>query len=1414
MNRVGRFCPPCPVFSRLFLGLIIISAGYNFLMPSAETSTTIYTFPEISVSAINCNSLNMSTLSSHQQTLKIYGIVQLKTDFIILSDIRLGSKKNDISIINKMFLTNPYCSYNFLHNSSSSCRGVGILIKSTLNVSVLAEARDKHENILALRVLQQGSEFVICGVYGPNTICPEFFLDINSILSRTSNLPIIVGGDWNCTPSTEPIKTNPDVLNMAKLPNIQHSQFLSQLTAKFGLTDLYRCYYPKRKDYTFIPKCKQQKNRSRIDFILVSDTLIKFSHDCDISVSTANCLFDHKSVYVNFFKKRLPAQRTAISAAILKDPIVELLVKVSAIECYIHHGLFDVVARRQLLSNVGRIRTLIRLAGPDPVLNNILDWNEHKDLHRDNLLAEISMLVDDFNLEELELRELSISHDIFLEYLVNCVRNDVASFQIFCSKSINEAKLKLISELNLLRNQDIINHHLIAEKELALNGIYDTNMKNEFEKYKYFDTINSEKVTPAFLKMLRGSANSAKLSDIYDSAGNPFESESDRVNYIVDFYKKIYTKPSTEPDDLSGCINRFLGDEIINHPVVQHSILTESEKKKLETEFSIIELDVAIKDANMNSAAGIDGLSTRFIAKFWRIFRVPLFRYATCCFRTGSLSNTFKSATIRLIPKKGDINNIKNWRPISLLSNLYKVLSRAINNRLMTTTDRITSRAQKGFTKSRYLQEVLINVIEFIGNCRASDTSAFVLSIDYAKAFDTLSINFMHECYKFFGFGEYFINMLETVGKNRTASIILDDGTYSDSFVLETGRPQGENLSPGQYNIANQIMLFRLELDPKLQSVFQHFLIPKWKFDPPGINQAENEKFSVESNRETGNTEGFADDTTALGKLTTENVSYISTILDDFSLFSGLKCNYDKTILMPVGKIVEPDSFNPGKFTVSNKITLLGMTIDAELSTLHDNFDSTILKLLKIVQFWSRLNLTLPGRIAIAKTFLVSQINHIGCFFSPTSTQIIRMQSIVDKFCLGKLNLAKSKIYLPPKKGGLGLIDLSKFLIAQHVMWFKRALQSTRDNWRFDLCRLGFGNPLTVPISDISINQHPILYGLCESFNVFRNCFSEIGNNFKSAYILNNQLFTRGDRDNRILNPAFFGGKNNMDLLKISKIKYSDCWEGENFKTRTSLNAKFLCNLSEAAFFRLRAALLYFRSKGGMTDNHDAAISIDEFFRSFKRGSKSCRKILSKKEILEYSIVESESVITFFKLISEPIPEQGEVENVASLWSLPALPNRFREFLFKYFNNRLGINSRTAHFGGDTRYCTFCLIDNSPLVDESFIHLFYNCRTVRLVQERIESSVLDIDNAEKVRWFGYPSGLLKNKFYILFFLCVQYFIWQSKLRNTLPKVDYILGEAIQLIDNLSGLNPGILSDKDNYMCILSRHWDRLRARRW
>jgi len=114
----------------------------------------------------------------------------------------------------------------------------------------------------------------------------------------------------------------------------------------------------------------------------------------------------------------------------------------------------------------------------------------------------------------------------------------------------------------------------------------------------------------------------------------------------------------------------------------------------------------------------MDGLSNCFIKNFWHFLRVPVHRYATFCIANGALTHTFRTAKIRIIPKKGDTTKIGNWRPISLLSCLYKVISRALNNRFKKTRDFTMSRAQKGFTSKRYIQEVLINVIEHIAHCK------------------------------------------------------------------------------------------------------------------------------------------------------------------------------------------------------------------------------------------------------------------------------------------------------------------------------------------------------------------------------------------------------------------------------------------------------------------------------------------------------------------------------------------------------------------------------------------------------------------------------------------------------------------------------------------------------------------------
>ena len=377
-----------------------------------------------------------------------------------------------------------------------------------------------------------------------------------------------------------------------------------------------------------------------------------------------------------------------------------------------------------------------------------------------------------------------------------------------------------------------------------------------------------------------------------------------------------------------------------------------------------------------------------------------------------------------------------------------------------------------------------------------------------AKAFDTLSHGFLSECYKFFGLGDHFINMIETVGRNRTASIILDSGELSPAFNLETGRPQGEILSPNTYNIPNQILLFRIELDKNVASVFQHMLGPSRAFALPKNDLPTNQFFVKESNHETDKVEGFADDTTGITICEEKNLLGIKNILCEFAAISGLHANYDKTQIMPIGEnpnILFLDSLG---IPVVESCTILGMQIDKNLELLGLNFDKIINKMVKTVNFWRRFNLSLPGRIVICKTYLLSLVSHLGCFLSPEEDQMAVMQLIMNNFCKGNLKVSDDRIYLDPKLGGLGLVNIRDFITAQHCQWFKRAEISTRDNWRVDLQDLSFGNVYTASHHSICEKTHPILNHLARSMVKFSFAFTSMGH--KNAFLLNNSFFKRG----------------------------------------------------------------------------------------------------------------------------------------------------------------------------------------------------------------------------------------------------------------------------------------------------------------
>ena len=102
----------------------------------------------------------------------------------------------------------------------------------------------------------------------------------------------------------------------------------------------------------------------------------------------------------------------------------------------------------------------------------------------------------------------------------------------------------------------------------------------------------------------------------------------------------------------------------------------------MEIPLTIEDLDLSINQAKLKSVPGADGFSNYFIKEYWHIFCTPLHKLSVDCYANNKLTKSFSSAEIKLIPKKGNIKLLKNWRPISLLNCFYKTISRAICSRL------------------------------------------------------------------------------------------------------------------------------------------------------------------------------------------------------------------------------------------------------------------------------------------------------------------------------------------------------------------------------------------------------------------------------------------------------------------------------------------------------------------------------------------------------------------------------------------------------------------------------------------------------------------------------------------------------------------------------------------------------------
>ena len=188
--------------------------------------------------------------------------------------------------------------------------------------------------------------------------------------------------------------------------------------------------------------------------------------------------------------------------------------------------------------------------------------------------------------------------------------------------------------------------------------------------------------------------------------------------------------------------------------------LTEKEKILLEGPITYDEILFSLKKSSNDTSPGCAGFMYEFFKFFWRDLGAYLLSAVNTCFQKGELTDSLKRGIITCIPKGNkDKLLLKHWRPISLLNTSCKLASSSIAERVKLVLPSIINEDQTGFISGRYIGENIRILYDILQYTEDYNLPGMLLLIDFEKAFDSLSWDFLFNVLTFFKLWRFFYKM-------------------------------------------------------------------------------------------------------------------------------------------------------------------------------------------------------------------------------------------------------------------------------------------------------------------------------------------------------------------------------------------------------------------------------------------------------------------------------------------------------------------------------------------------------------------------------------------------------------------------------------------------------------------------------
>lgn len=389
----------------------------------------------------------------------------------------------------------------------------------------------------------------------------------------------------------------------------------------------------------------------------------------------------------------------------------------------------------------------------------------------------------------------------------------------------------------------------------------------------------------------------------------------------------------------------------------------------------------------------------------------------------GRLPLSCRRAVLTLLPKKGDLKYLKNWRPVSLLCTDYKLLSKVLANRLRKVMEQVIHVDQTYCVPGRLITDNVFLVRDILDLSTSLGMRLGLISMDQEKAFDRVEHAYLWRTLEGFGFSSGLIAKIQAL-YGDIESVLKINGGLSAPFKVQRGIRQGCPLSGMLYSLAIEPLLHQLRT---------------------GLSG-----FNVPSSDSIFKLSAYADDLIIAVK-NQSDINFLTETVRDFSEISSAKVNWEKSEALWVGD--EPRGIIlPGGLTWKRGgIKYLGVYL-GDQNTVDKNWENVLEKVEGRLKKWKCLfpKMSFKGRVLIINNLVASMLWHRLCCIDPPVTLLAKAQAEIINCFWDRLHwIPQSVLFLSKEEGGHGLVHLASRGATFRLQFIQRLLTGPKDLvWR------------------------------------------------------------------------------------------------------------------------------------------------------------------------------------------------------------------------------------------------------------------------------------------------------------------------------------------------------------------------------